>query len=170
MLKIAKTLRFEAAHVLSHSYTEKCMNIHGHSFVATFEIFGDLNKDGVVLDFTLVKELMGDVIEQLDHSLIIKRNTALSDEIVKLANNFSLKLNLFTHEPTAENLSVYLAHKLAGKLFSYPLSGEYDNVNKIRVSINETCTSAACFDLDAKSWAESKYKGSIVYLKLKIGE
>ena len=60
-----KTMEVSASHSLSLSYESKCTNLHGHNWVITVYCKSEkLNADGMVCDFTHIKELLK---EKLDH-------------------------------------------------------------------------------------------------------
>lgn len=66
MYYIEKTLEISACHRLSLSYESKCQNLHGHNWIITVYCRAkELNKDGMVVDFTHVKRLVSD---RLDHA------------------------------------------------------------------------------------------------------
>lgn len=82
MYYVKKRFEISAAHRLDLSYESKCSNIHGHNWIITVECRArELNADGMVTDFSHIKQL---VKERLDHSLI----------------NDVIKMN-----PTAENIA-----------------------------------------------------------------
>lgn len=97
MISVCKTFTFEAAHYLPN-YEGKCRNIHGHSFTLEIEVsgthqvlIGEGPKQGMVMDFGDLKEVVQrEVIEKLDQTL-------LNDTIAN---------------PTAENILVWIRHKL----------------------------------------------------------
>ena len=65
MYYIKKTMEVSASHSLSLSYESKCTNLHGHNWVITVYCKAQkLNADGMVCDFTHIKELLK---EKLDH-------------------------------------------------------------------------------------------------------
>ena len=65
MYYIKKTMEVSASHSLSLSYESKCTNLHGHNWVITVYCKSEkLNADGMVCDFTHIKELLK---EKLDH-------------------------------------------------------------------------------------------------------
>lgn len=75
---IRKTFKFEAAHRLINSYTTRCQGIHGHSYKVEVLIEGELNfADGMVIDFTYLKETAGRFIDRFDHSLILHKHDVL---------------------------------------------------------------------------------------------
>lgn len=65
MYYIKKTMEVAACHTLELSYPSKCTSMHGHNWVITVYCkSATLNADGMVCDFTHVKEL---VQGRLDH-------------------------------------------------------------------------------------------------------
>ena len=68
MYHIKKKFEISAAHRLCLSYESKCTNLHGHNWIITVECKArELNADGMVTDFTHVKEA---VMSRLDHAVI----------------------------------------------------------------------------------------------------
>lgn len=57
MYFVKKRLEISASHRLSLSYPSKCSNLHGHNWVITvYCMASELNADGMVCDFTSIKE------------------------------------------------------------------------------------------------------------------
>ena len=82
-------MEVSASHSLKLSYQSKCENLHGHNWIITvFCRSKDLNEDGMVVDFTHIKEV---VMGQLDH-----RNL-----------NDVLSVN-----PTAENIAHWICERI----------------------------------------------------------
>lgn len=68
MYYIKKRFEISAAHFLKLSYESKCSQLHGHNWIVTVECKSEsLNADGMVVDFTHIKEL---VINRLDHKVL----------------------------------------------------------------------------------------------------
>lgn len=82
MYYVKKRLEISAAHSLRLSYESKCASLHGHNWILTVECRArELNADGMVTDFTHVKQQIAD---RLDHAV-------LND--------------VFPFNPTAENIA-----------------------------------------------------------------
>lgn len=85
MYFVKKRFEISAAHRLDLSYESKCSNVHGHNWIVTVECRAkELNADGMVTDFTHIKQIVKD---KLDHSMI----------------NDVLQMN-----PTAENIAKWV--------------------------------------------------------------
>lgn len=66
MYYIKKTIEISASHRLELSYQSKCTRVHGHNWSITVYCMAEqLNADGMVCDFSHVKEL---VAGRLDHT------------------------------------------------------------------------------------------------------
>lgn len=65
MYTVIKCMEISASHRLKLSYESKCENLHGHNWIITVYCQAEqLNEDGMVVDFTHIKEV---VKGQLDH-------------------------------------------------------------------------------------------------------
>ena len=65
MYTVIKRMEVSAAHSLKLSYRSKCENLHGHNWIITVYCrSARLNADGMVVDFTRIKEVF---MEKLDH-------------------------------------------------------------------------------------------------------
>lgn len=84
MFTVTKRMTVSGAHKLNLDYPSKCSNLHGHNWVITVTLKrDDLDKNGMVYDFTKIKEL----VNELDHVFIN---------------------NVVDFNPTAENIAKYL--------------------------------------------------------------
>ena len=76
IIRITKQFKMEMAHAL-HGYDGLCKNIHGHSYKLWVTLRGAVKdeaghkKDGMVLDFSLLKQMVKPlIIDKFDHSLV----------------------------------------------------------------------------------------------------
>ena len=66
MYFIKKTFEISASHQLKLSYDSKCTQLHGHNWLVTIYCKArELNADGMVVDFTHLKQIIRD---RLDHA------------------------------------------------------------------------------------------------------
>lgn len=59
MYTVIKRMEISAAHSLSLSYPSKCEYLHGHNWIITVHCRSkELNTDGMVIDFTHIKQVV----------------------------------------------------------------------------------------------------------------
>lgn len=69
-IEVARTFRFEAAHVLPW-HPGKCSRMHGHSYRLDVYASGELNENGVVVEFgDLAEFVQRRVIDRCDHRVL----------------------------------------------------------------------------------------------------
>lgn len=94
---ITKEFTFDSAHQLKW-HKGKCKNLHGHTYKLQITIQGDLNKEGVVMDFGDFKETVKEkIIEKLDHQFLndIIKNPTAENIVIWVWNQLKKKLNLY---------------------------------------------------------------------------
>jgi len=147
-------LRFSACHFIPHH--EKCGRLHGHSYAVNLEIEGVLNEEDVVVDFSLVKAHLREILGRLDHRIIIPETNpdievTVGDGSVEL--NWGGKRYVFPTEDvvmlqisssSAEMLATYLAGELAKRL------KEFVNLNSLNLGVDEGPGQGAWYSLELK--------------------
>lgn len=89
MYYIEKTLTVSAAHHLNLSYDSKCSSPHGHNWTITVCCRArELNADGMVVDFSRIKQIIKDRMDHRDLNTV------------------------FDFNPTAENIAHWIAHSV----------------------------------------------------------
>jgi len=86
---VVKRISFDAAHKLPN-HKGKCASLHGHHWVVEVGIKGEVDTDGMVIDFSTLKGVLEEMFGRFDHSY-------LNDTIPN---------------PTAENLVQYIWGRL----------------------------------------------------------
>jgi 6-pyruvoyltetrahydropterin/6-carboxytetrahydropterin synthase len=102
MFQVTKEIWFCYGHRLLN-YNGKCANLHGHNGKAVITLETPTLDDlGMVVDFTVVKQLIGKWIDDhLDHKMLLHKDDPIIPELVRLGEKFvTLDVN-----PTAENLA-----------------------------------------------------------------
>lgn len=89
MYEVSVKSNFSAAHRL-RDYEGKCENLHGHNWlVETAVSSGDLERNGLLVDFKILKSKLKDILERLDHTNLnelpyFKEKNPTSENIAKL--------------------------------------------------------------------------------------
>ena len=66
-MQIGKHFEFEASHILPW-HKGKCSRLHGHSYKLTVIVDGNINKEGMVVDFEILKNVVKEtIIDKYDH-------------------------------------------------------------------------------------------------------
>jgi 6-pyruvoyltetrahydropterin/6-carboxytetrahydropterin synthase len=126
-MKIAKEFRWEMGHRLPEHFG-MCKNIHGHSYKMIVEFEGNLNEQGMIIDYYDVEKIIDPIIEKLDHSFMVNRDDKIVLEFLEKMNSKKVVVDF---ESTVENISKYLLNEInQSKLPS--------NVKKLSVRIYET--------------------------------
>lgn len=70
MIIVSKKFEFDAAHKIG-DHDGKCENLHGHTWKVRVSYIGrELNNKNMLVDFGKLKEDIGNVIDELDHSYL----------------------------------------------------------------------------------------------------
>ncbi len=123
MFEVTVEAGFSSGHYL-REYRGKCENPHGHNYRVLVTLAGaELESNGLLLDFKILKDILKPVVNYLDHQMI--------NELPPFD----------TLNPSAENLAKYFFDETNRKL------GEVTNgrVHVKRSTIFETDTSQATY-------------------------
>ncbi|MCX6155769.1 MAG: 6-carboxytetrahydropterin synthase [Candidatus Kapabacteria bacterium] len=132
-MKIAKEFKWEMGHRLSF-HEGLCKNIHGHSYKATIEIEGEVDSNGIVLDYYKLGHIVDSLISKLDHSFIVQKDDKIVLDFLK---NNSFKHHIISKQTTAENICEFMIKELSDTL------NVYENLKLITIKLNETQDSYA---------------------------
>ena len=67
-MRVVKVFQWDAAHKLCLPYESPCNNFHGHTYKVEIEMEGDLNDEGMVIDFKQLKQWVESV--SFDHTTL----------------------------------------------------------------------------------------------------
>ncbi|MCD8190512.1 MAG: 6-carboxytetrahydropterin synthase QueD [Clostridiales bacterium] len=101
---------FDAAHFLK-DYQGKCRNLHGHRWRVVAEIQGETldaerQTRGMLVDFGELKELLKDLCDTLDHSLIYETGSLRPTTLAALKEE-GFRMVPVPFRPTAEEFARY---------------------------------------------------------------
>jgi 6-pyruvoyltetrahydropterin/6-carboxytetrahydropterin synthase len=111
-MKIAKEFRWEMGHRLPF-HKSLCKNIHGHSYKMIVEITGEVNKDGMIIDFYDLVEIVNPIIEKFDHAFLCWENDKdLKEFLIK----HKMKRVFVPYFSTVENICGDFLERIASKM------------------------------------------------------
>jgi 6-pyruvoyltetrahydropterin/6-carboxytetrahydropterin synthase len=123
---------FDSAHFLSH-YEGKCSNIHGHRWRVVVEIQSETliqegNFEGMVMDFSDIKKDIKALVDELDHALIIQKDS-LRDVTKQCLLEDGFKIIEVDFRPTAEHLAAYFYQQMENKGYDMKRVTVYETPN-----------------------------------------
>jgi 6-pyruvoyltetrahydropterin/6-carboxytetrahydropterin synthase len=147
--RICKTIEIESGHMLS-KHPDKCRFPHGHSRKVEIVLEAmDLDENGMVCDFKIVKEAVGDFLEDFDHAICMNTRDPMFETMKKAYGD---RVIAFADtEPTTEVLAKTFYDAFRDKLSEYgeQISPRYilrDSVRIKRVRVWETSSSWAEYE------------------------
>ncbi len=132
--RICKTLEIENGHMLT-LHPDKCRFPHGHS--RRIELIleaDDLDDHGMVCDFKIIKEAVGEFLDSFDHSLCVNTQDPMFDT---LKQAYGERIIAFENtEPTTEVLAKTFFDACALRLAEY--ASQTDTRYTLRKSVRLT--------------------------------
>jgi 6-pyruvoyltetrahydropterin/6-carboxytetrahydropterin synthase len=116
--RICKSFEIESGHMLS-KHPEKCRFPHGHTRKVEFVLeAATLDANEMVCDFKLIKELMSDFLESLDHALCMNTEDAQYPALKAAYGDRVIGFTAIdpTTEVMAETIHRYFQARLAERL------------------------------------------------------
>ncbi|HEY5742955.1 MAG TPA: 6-carboxytetrahydropterin synthase [Terrimicrobiaceae bacterium] len=145
--RVCKTIDVENGHMLS-KHPDKCQYPHGHTRKVEFLLEAtNLDRNEMVCDFKIVKEIIGEYLETLDHAMCINTEDPAYSE---LRARYGDRVVPFENEdPTTEVMARVIFQVFSEKLADYAAKKDnryplQENVRLLSVKVWET----------ASSWAE----------------
>lgn len=136
-------LKFAAAHMATLG--DELEPLHGHNYLVTARVDGDLTTDGWVIDFSALKGYVRDVCDSLDHHFLLQRDSTLLD-IQERDSSWAIRFGdrvyvfpksdvvaLPIENTTAELLAEHIAETVAGRLGD----AGHANIRRIAVEVEE---------------------------------
>ena len=132
MYQITIEQSFDSAHFLA-GYVGKCGNIHGHRWrillsVESAVLREDSQQCGMCVDFSMLKEVLKEAVEQYDHTLLIEKDTLKPTTMAAFAEEgFSIVELEF--RPTAENFAKHFYDMIKQKGYQVASVQVYETPN-----------------------------------------
>jgi 6-pyruvoyltetrahydropterin/6-carboxytetrahydropterin synthase len=119
MFEITVYSHFSGAHRLRY-LRGRCEALHGHNWKIEASVVSNrLNREGIVLDFGILKDKVADILKTLDHTYL--------NELPFFKKK----------EPSSENIAKYIFDKLKKELTRYPVK-----LNKVTAWESDTSSAA----------------------------
>lgn len=111
MYKVRKKFRVPIGHRLS-KHSGLCKNIHGHNIVVEVQLRSKhLDKNDMVIDFYELKNIVGTILSEFDHALIL--NCKEAKNLVDFQQQkVKFLMDDYNTDPTAEVMSWYLFYRV----------------------------------------------------------
>ena len=106
MTTVTKTVKFDAAHVLTN-HQGLCKNLHGHTYRVDVSVAGsDEDGNDMVIDFKDLKRIATEVIcARFDHAFVYNTESAGEREIAAVVEKNGMRTVAIPFRSTAENLA-----------------------------------------------------------------
>ena len=134
-------IRFSSAHIIPEY--EKCGRLHGHTYAVHVKIHGNPDYKGIIVDFTIVKDVLREIVNSLDHKILIpkkSKNVEIekvkeSVKIISLGKEYVFPdcdcIFLPIDSTSAENLAAFILGEFLQKA-SLP-----KNVESVEIGVDE---------------------------------
>jgi 6-pyruvoyltetrahydropterin/6-carboxytetrahydropterin synthase len=142
-MKVAKRFRWEGAHRLPW-HTDGCQNIHGHSYVMWVELQGEVDEQGMLIDFKEIKKILDPLIASWDHATLI---AASDTDLIKAIDFLGTKHYILPYDTTSENLCLYVLEYLGKHAVSVFFEHRVSTI-LIKVQETDTCYAEHCVNID----------------------
>ena len=106
MITVTKTIKFDAAHILTN-HQGLCKNLHGHTYRVDVSVTqGSGDTRDMVIDFRDLKRIASEVVcERFDHAFIYNTESAGEREIAAVVEKNGMRTVAIPFRSTAENLA-----------------------------------------------------------------
>ncbi len=141
-MKIACDFHWEMGHRLP-DHTSGCQNVHGHSYTMRVVIEGEVQSNGMVMDFFDLKKIVQPLVEKLDHAFLCTETDKLMKSFLTKAK---MKQVLVPFPTTVENIVRYFLDAVSARLRKTP------HLHRISVRVHETASSFAELNEDIGEW------------------
>lgn len=126
-MRISKSFHWEMGHRLPF-HPGKCVNLHGHSYRLFLEVDGDIDENGLLIDFYDLKRIVNPIIEELDHAFMV---SSLDPDLNELLKDFTTKRVDVGFHSSVENITKYLLDRITSNILP-------SNIKAVTATVYET--------------------------------
>ena len=115
MTTVTKTVKFDAAHVLT-DHQGLCRNLHGHTYRVDVSV-AQAGDGDMVIDFKELKGVLSEVIlDRFDHSFIYNTGSVGESEIAAVVEKHGMRTVAIPFRSTVENLAKLFFNELKDRI------------------------------------------------------
>ena len=115
MTTVTKTVKFDAAHVLT-DHQGLCRNLHGHTYRVDVSV-AQAGEGDMVIDFKELKGVLAEVVlGRFDHSFIYNTGSVGESEIAAVVEKHGMRTVAIPFRSTVENLAKMFYNELKAKV------------------------------------------------------
>jgi 6-pyruvoyltetrahydropterin/6-carboxytetrahydropterin synthase len=133
-------IKFSACHFIPDH--DKCGRLHGHAYIIRLVLHGEKGARSMIMDFVLLKKVLRNIADQLDHRVLLPGNCPLiemevGDEVVinTLGKRYVFPADdvtiLDVEETSAEEIARVVLEMVLAQV-SFP-----QNVERIEIGVDE---------------------------------
>jgi 6-pyruvoyltetrahydropterin/6-carboxytetrahydropterin synthase len=143
---------FCAGHFITYD-DHQCEPLHGHNYRAAAELEGSLDGNYYVFDFTRLKRLLKDIVDQLDHRMLLPARSdriRVEEDGDQVVATYKEKRYVFPRSdvvllPIPNTTAEMLARWIAGRLREALGEAERAGLTAIQVEVEESFGQRACY-------------------------
>ncbi len=133
---VSYSWEFSAAHRLMN-HTGKCRRLHGHNYGVTIEVEGAIDQEtGMVIDFSVLKEVSKQVDENLDHMTLLQNTDPIGEALASIELDDNIVY--FLRPPTVEVICAVVRDEVRESLAKAVFPATYPRLTKVTISETET--------------------------------
>lgn len=120
-------IRFSSAHIIPEY--KKCGRLHGHTYAVHVKVFGKPDENGIIIDFSILKDILREIVNKLDHKILIPEKNC---NVIITKNKESIRLRSngkFYVFPVHDCYLLPISSTSAEKLSQYILNSILEKVN-----------------------------------------
>ncbi len=117
MVTVTKTIKFDAAHVLTN-HRGLCKNLHGHTYRVDVSVAqADDDASDMVIDFKDLKRIASETVcDRFDHAFIYNTQSEGEREIAAVVERYGMRTAAIPFRSTAENLAKLFFGELKARI------------------------------------------------------
>lgn len=117
MITVTKTVKFDAAHILTN-HQGLCKNLHGHTYRVDVSVSESVGSESdMVIDFKDLKGIATEVIcDKFDHAFIYNTESPGEREIAAVVEKNGMRTVAIPFRSTAENLAKLFFNELKERI------------------------------------------------------